>query len=166
MTTTDTALRITRSRGPLIGALVTLLGLAGAAWFWVVHPQDLPVDGRERTARTPTGAPVYLGIARTDRTIHITGVRLQVEASAPVEVRLLRCVGGDVQVTTDPSAFCTDLEDPSGHALAPADSLIVEVTGEAAGAAYIRPPQISFTDGLQRGTRRAGSPAVVTIVGR
>lgn len=166
MTTTDTGLRVGRTRMPWVIATATLVGLAAAGWYWVVHPADLPTDPRERTAQTPVGSTIYVGLARTDRTIAVTGVRMAVEANVAVQVRLLRCVGGEIAVTTDPSVFCSRLEDPSGHDLSPDDSLVAEVTGDSPGAAYLRTPVVSFTDGLQRGSSRLGSPAVVTLLER
>lgn len=152
---------------PWIVAVLTVLGLSGAGWFYVVHPADLPRSDGEQTARTPTGVPVYVGVLRTDRTIHISGVRMAAEASVEdASVELLLCEGGDLQVTSDPAVFCRELRDPSGADLGPEDTLVAEVQGTRPGAVYLRQPRISFTDGLQRGTTTAGSPAVVTIVER
>lgn len=159
-------LRVGRTRLPWMIAAITVAGVIAAAVYWVAHPADLPTDPRERTASTPVGTPVYVGVGRSDRPIHVTAVRLAVEANVAVTVRLLRCVGGELGVTSDPSVFCRRMEDPSGQTLAPDDMLIAEVTGDNPGAAYLRAPVVAFTDGLQRGTRTIGSPAVVTLVAR
>lgn len=146
--------------------MAAALGLALAGWAYVVHPPALPTSPAEVAAQTPVGTPVYVAVLRPDRTVHVTGVRIAVQSSVAVQVRALACVGGSFEVTTDPSVYCTRLADPSGLDLGSGDTLVVEVTGASPGAAYVDRPEVSYTMGLRRGTRLAGSPAVITLLQR
>ena len=84
--------------------------------------------------------------------------------SVPVDVEPLLCRGGSVSITADANPFCVDLVDPTGQQLQPGDSLVVRVTGDEAGAAYVSQLVLSFRSGLQVGEQPAGTRAVVAIV--
>lgn len=146
----------------VVGALVALLG----AW-WATHPTDLPVREGHVTAVTTPGRPVYVGMVSgpdVDRTLRLGGVHVTTEATVPVEVEPLLCRAGSISVTTEAAAFCTDLVDPTGEQLRPGDSLVVRVTAEDAGAAYVSRLVLSYRSGLQVAQQPAGTRAVVAVV--
>lgn len=146
----------------VIGALLVLLG----AW-WVTHPSDLPVREGHVTAVTTPGRAVYVGMvggSDVDRTLRLGGVHVVTEATVPVEVEPLLCRAGSVSVTSDAEPFCADLVDPTGEQLRPGDSLVVRLTGEEAGAAYVSRLVLTFRSGIQVGEQPAGTRAVVAIV--
>ena len=146
----------------VVGALLVLLG----AW-WTTHPSELPLREGHVTAVTTPGRPVYVGMvagSEVDRTLRLGGVHVTTEATVPVEVEPLLCRAGSVSVTTEADAFCTDLVDPTGEQLRPGDSLLVRVTAQEAGAAYVSRLVLAFRSGVQVGEQPAGTPAVVAIV--
>lgn len=145
-----------------VGALVVLLG----AW-WVTHPSDLPVRQGHVTAVTTPGRTVYVGMvtgAEVERRLRLGGVHVTTEATVPVEVEPLLCRSGSVSVTTQAAVFCTDLVDPTGEQLRPGDSLVVRLTAQDAGAAYVSRLVLTYRSGLQVGEQPAGTRAVVAIV--
>ena len=145
-----------------VGALVVLL----ASW-WATHPAALPRREGHVTAVTTPGRAVYVGMVaggEVPDTIRLGGVHVTTEATVPVDVEPLLCRGGSVSITADADPFCVDLVDPTGQQLRPGDSLVVRVTGDEAGAAYVSQLVLSFRSGLQVGEQPAGTRAVVAIV--
>ena len=102
--------------------------------------------------------------AEVPGTLRLGGVHVTTEATVPVEVEPLLCRGGSVSITADAAPFCSDLVDPTGEQLRPGDSLVVRVTGDEAGAAYVSQLVLTYRSGLQVGEQPAGTKAVVAIV--
>ena len=155
-----------RWRSLAVGLVAAALLLVTVSW-WATHPADLRVREGHVTAVTTPGRAVYVGMvsgAEVDRTLRLGGVHVRTEATVPVEVVTLLCRGGSVSVTSDADTFCADLLDPTGQQLRPGDSLLVRVTGQDAGAAYVGRLTLAFRSGLQVGSRPAGIRAVVAIV--
>lgn len=162
----DLGVRRSRWRTAAAGSAAAALLVALGAW-WATHPSSLPVRDGHVTAVTTPGRAVYVGMvtgAEVERVLRLGGVHVTTEATVPVEVVPLLCRGGSVSVTADADAFCTDLVDPTGEQLKPGDSLVVRVTGEEAGAAYVSRLTLAFRTGLQVGTQPAGTTAVVAII--
>lgn len=161
-------LSVTRNRWRTITAtLVVLAGVLVVGSWWVTHPTPLPVREGHVTAVTTPGRAVYVGLfsgVETDRTLRIGGVHLRTDATVPVEVEPLLCRGGSVSVTSDAATFCRELTDPTGQQLRPGDSLLVRVTAQEAGAAFIARMTIAYRSGLRVGRQPAGTGAVVAIV--
>lgn len=142
-----------------------LLLVAGS--WWATHPADLPVRDGHVTAVTTPGRPVYVGVysgAADSRVLRIGGVHVRTDATVPVDVRPLLCLGGSVSVTSDAAIFCREVIEPDGQHLGPKDSVVLEVTGDEAGAAFISRVSVTFRSGLRVGTSPAGTSAVVAIV--
>ena len=155
-----------RWRNLTVGLGAGALLLVTLMW-WATHPSALPVREGHVTAVTTPGRAVYVGMvagSEVDRTMRLGGVHARTEATVPVEVVPLLCRGGSVSITTDPAPFCTELVDPTGQQLRPGDSLLVRVSGDEAGAAYLARLSLTFRSGLQVGTRPAGTRAVVAII--
>lgn len=155
-----------RWRGVAVVLAATAVLLVTVSW-WATHPGALPVREGHVTAVTTPGRAVYVGMVsgtEVDRTLRLGGVHVRTEATVPVEVVPLLCRGGSVSVTSDAAPFCSDLIDPTGQQLRPGDSLVVRVTGQEAGAAYVGRVSLAFRSGLQVGTQPAGTRAVVAIV--
>jgi hypothetical protein len=152
-----------------IGIVFALLFAALAAWY-VNSPSSLPTSNATVKASTVAGRPVYLGVfLATDefaRTLHLSGVKVHTTANTQVEVVPYLCRDGSLAVTTDPNAFCGELVNPEGEPFAPGDSIVLEVSSEETAVAVIERVQLGFREGLQWGTREAGSPAMVTIQAR
>jgi len=116
---------------------------------------------------TTPGRPVYVGVysgAADDRVLRVGGVHVHTDATVPVVVEPLLCRAGSVSVTSDAAAFCTELMPPDGQQLGPGDSLLVKVTGDEAGAAFVARVSVTFRSGLRVGTSPAGTSAVIAIV--
>lgn len=148
-------------------ALATTAVLMVVAVWWATHPEGLPVREGHVTAVTTPGRPVYVGVyaaGQDPRTLRLGGVHVHTDATVPVEVEPLLCLGGSVSVTTDAAPFCRELVAPDGRRLGPQDSLLVRVTGEEPGAAFVARVSVTFRSGLRVGTSPAGTSAVVAIV--
>lgn len=144
------------------GALLLVTG----AW-WATHPAGLPVKDGHVTAVTTPGRPVYVGVysaAGDGRALRVGGVHVRTDATVPVSVEPLLCRGGSISVTTDAAIFCQEVVEPDGQQMAPEDSLVLRVTGDEAGAAFIARVSVTFRSGLRVGTSPAGTSAVVAIV--
>lgn len=162
----DLGVRRSRWRTVTAVAAFAVLLVALGSW-WATHPSDLPVREGHVTAVTTPGRPVYVGMvtgSEVGRVLRLGGVHVTTEATVPVEVEPLLCRGGSVSVTADAAAFCVDLLDPTGEQLRPGDSLVVEVSAEEAGAAYVSQLTLAFRAGLQVGRQPAGTRAVVAII--
>ena len=142
-----------------------LLLVAGS--WWATHPADLPVRDGHVTAVTTPGRPVFVGVysgAGDDRVLRIGGVHVRTDATVPVDVQPLLCLGGSISVTTDAAMFCREVIEPDGQQMGPTDSVVLKVTGDEAGAAFIGRVSVTFRSGLRVGTSPAGTSAVVAIV--
>lgn len=152
-----------------MAVLVTALLAALATWY-VNDPADLPTSERTVRATTPVDVPVYVGMfagsTTFSRTLELSGVKVHTVSNTDVEVVPLLCRGGTVGVTTDPERFCSDVVDPEGQAFGPRDDIVLRVTSDDPAIAVIDRVRLGFREGLQWGTRTAGSPAEVTVVGR
>lgn len=145
--------------------MAVVVGLV--VWF-VTNPRALATSDDPVVTSAPVGQDVYLAVAGgdPDRTLELTGVRVHVSATAPVEVEPLVCVGGSPRVTTDPQAFCQDLVAPEGHSFRGTDSVVLRVRGEYAGVVNVDRVRLGFREGVRWGTRPAGAPATVALLGR
>jgi hypothetical protein len=157
-----------RSRWALLATGVALLVALGV-WY-VNSPSALPTSNATVNATAVAGQPVYLGVfAATDefeRTLHLSGVKVHTTANTEVEVVPHLCRNGSLAVTTEPEAFCGELVDPEGQTFGPGDSIVLEVSSEATAIAVIDRIRLGFREGLQWGTREAGSSAIVSIRAR
>ena len=159
-------------RSQTLGVVLPMLAVALAAstGYYVTSPPPLSVRETPVTATVPTGQPVYLGVydvgEETGRTLSVRGVQVDVTSTREIAVQPLVCVGGDVDVTTAPDEWCTDIVDPAGAELGPGDDLILQVIGSGATVAVIDPVTITFSEGVRRGAREAGSPVRVRVLPR
>ena len=151
------------------GIVFALLLAALVVWY-VNSPSALPTSNATVNASTVAGRPVYLGVfAATDefaRTLHLSGVKVRTTANTNVEVVPYLCRDGSLAVTTDPDAFCGELVNPEGETFAPGDTIVLEVSGEETAIAVIDRVRLGFREGIQWGTREAGSTALVNIQAR
>ncbi len=157
-----------RSRWAL---LVVGVGLLVALGVWYVNtPSALPTSNATVNATAVAGQPVYLGVfAATEefeRTLHLSGVKVHTTANTEVEVVPYLCRNGSLAVTTEPEAFCGELVNPERQTFGPGDSIVLEVSSEATAIAVIDRVELGFREGLQWGTREAGSSAIVSIRAR
>lgn len=171
MAPTGTDLAVRRNpRLALAGGAVVLLGTAALVTWHAHSPAALPVDARTISATTPVGAPIYLGVFPGDlaftRTLDLSGVKVHTTSNTAVSVTPLLCRDGAPQVTTDPSAFCSELVNPEGQVLGPGDSIVLEVTSDVPAVAVIDPVRLGFREHLQWGTLPAGAGAVVQVLAR
>ncbi len=151
----------------LTAALVIASLLLVVGSWWATHPAGLTVREGHVTAVTTPGRPVYVGVysgSSDDRVLRVGGVHVHTDATVPVTVEALLCRGGSVNVTSDAKTFCSELLAPDGEQLRPQDSLVLRITGEEAGAAFVAPVRVSFRSGLQVGSSPAGTSAVIAIV--
>jgi hypothetical protein len=160
---------VVRQRGRVrvaIGSVFALLFAALAVWY-VNSPSALPTSDATVNASTVAGRPVYLGVfAATHefaRTLHLSGVKVSTTANTQVEVVPYLCRDGSLAVTTDPDAFCGELVNPEGQTFAPGDSIVLEVSSDETAIAVIDRVRLGFREGIQWGTREAGSSALVNI---
>jgi len=159
-----------RRRAKLWVGLVIAIVLAGLATWYVNSPSELPTSNSPVQASTTTGRPVYLGMFAGDRgfdrTLHLSGVKVHITANTQVEAVPFLCRDGALSVTTEPEAFCGELVNPEGETFGPGDSIFLKVSGDETAIAVIDAVRLGFREGLQWGTREAGSAAIVTIQGR
>jgi hypothetical protein len=151
--------------------LVTGIALLVALGIWYVNsPSALPTSNATVNASTVAGRPVYVGVfAATggfERTLHLSGVKVRTTANTQVEVVPHLCRNGSLSVTTEPAAFCGELVNPEGQQFGPGDSIVLEVSSDENAIAVIDRVRLGFREGLQWGTREAGSPAIVSILAR
>lgn len=162
-------LSVARSRWRSVLVLLVVLGALGttAAWY-LTHPAPLPLRDGHVTAVTSPGRPVYVGAFTPGptfgRTLTLGGVRVRTESTVPVEVEPLLCRGGSVSVTSDAEVFCADLVDPAGATLGPRDSVVLRVTADEPGAAFISRVTLAYREGLRVGAQPAGTAAVIAVV--
>ena len=168
----DAALALSPSRrGWRLGlyAAAALLLAAVAAWVGT-HPQPLETSGTTVRASTPVGQPVFLGVFATpadfDRTLHLSGVRVFATATVTVTITPHVCHGGSLNVTAAPETFCADLGPTEGATLRAGDEIVLEVTGEEAGAVEIDRVRVAYRDGVQWGTHDAGARSQVVLLER
>jgi hypothetical protein len=160
-----------RSRWPVrIAALVGLAVFVVAVGYVTTHPEELPTSDRVVTASTPVGQPVYVGVFPADadfgRTLDLSGVKVFAVSTVPVTITPRLCRGGASGVTSEAALFCSELVGTEGATVTSGDQVMLEVTGEQAGTVSIERIRIAYRDRLQWATQFAGSPAVVTILGR
>jgi len=167
----ETALEV-RQRGRSRWVLLVVgVGLLVALGVWYVNsPSSLPTSNATVNATAVAGQPVYLGVfAATDdfeRTLHLSGVKVHTTANTHVDVVPHLCHNGSISVTTEPAAFCGELVNPEGQTFGPGDSIVLEVSSEETAIAVIDRIRLGFREGLQWGTREAGSSAIVSIAAR
>ena len=146
-----------------------MAAVACAGAWWATHPRPLPTTSEEIATATPTGRPTYVRIyaAAVDdgRTFRIRDVHLDQEGDPPADVALLVCrCGGVPVVTSDPSAFCDEVEDASDAAVDGDDALMLRVSSPEPGDTVIDEVVLSIRDGLQWGTQSVGPPVEVTFL--
>lgn len=139
-------------------AAAIVLPLSWLVWF-VTTPPDFSTNSRQASGATIAGTPLYVGMYNApsgfDRTIRVTGVKVQARASTDATVVPLLCRDGAVGVTTRPEQFCAELVDPAGQEFRTGDSLVIEV--DAADAARVEVDRIRV--GFQQDIRSATLPA-------
>ena len=157
-----------RPRAALAAGVATAAAVLGLAFWFVNTPPGLASVPAVVTGSTPTGQALYLGVVRADpsRTLHLTGLRVRVVSDAPVTVEPLLCVDGSPAVTSEPDAFCAELVDPEGRTFDRGDTIVLRVLGETPGTVSVDRLRVGFRDGLRWGTRTAGAPARITVLGR
>ena len=163
------SVRLRRQVRLAVGSVVAVLLLALTVWY-VNNPSPLPTSQATVNASTVAGRPVYLGVFAAgkefERSLRLSGVKVHTTANTGVEVVPYLCRGGSLAVTTDPAAFCTELINPEGQPFEPGDSIVLEVSSDETAIAVIDRVRLGFREGLQWGTREAGSPAIVRIQAR
>ncbi len=147
------------------------IALLVALGVWYVNtPSSLPISNSKVNATSVAGQPVYLGVfAATDdfeRILHLSGVKVHITANTQVDVVPHLCRNGSISVTTEPEAFCGELINPEGQTFGPGDSIVLEVSSDETAIAVIDRVRLGFREGLQWGTREAGSSAIVSIAAR
>lgn len=151
--------------GIVIGVLLTAL----VVWY-VNSPADLPTSEEPIRASTIAGRPVYVGVFSAgsdfERALSLSGVKVHTTANTEVKVVPRLCRGGSLAVTTEPERFCDELVDPEGESFERGDSIVLEVSSDKSAIAVIDPIRLGFREGLQWGTREAGSGAIVEIRAR
>jgi hypothetical protein len=159
-----------RRRAGLAVGLVIAAVLAVLATWYANTPAELPTSDSPVQASTTAGRPVYLGMFAGDRgfdrTLHLSGVKVHITANTEVEAVPYLCRDGSVSVTTEPEVFCGELVNPEGQTFESGDSIVLEVSGDESAIAVIDAVRLGFREGLQWGTREAGSAAIVTIQAR
>jgi hypothetical protein len=161
-------LQVRRSRGRMVALVVAVAAAAAAFAVWfVTHPPALPAPDEPVDVSVPLFQPVYVGVYDgdgTDRTLHISEVSLDVEGEATVA--LMVCRDGAVSVTSEPTAFCTSLDDANGATIEPGDALVLEISEDESGEATIHPAEVSYRDGIRWGTQPVGPTVEATFVSR
>lgn len=162
-----------RGRSHRVVRLVWVTGLVVAAsvvGYAATHPDELSTSEVVRTASTPVGEPVYLGVFQADadfgRTLDVNGIKVFAVSTVPVTITPHLCRGGSLGVTSEPELFCSELVGTEGVTMTAGDGLVLEVSGEQPGVVDIERIRVAYRDDLQWATQFAGSPAVVTIIGR
>lgn len=160
-----------RPRLATVGWALALVVLAAVLGWVSTHPGDLPTSTRTVRASTPVGQPVFVGVfsapADFDRTLRLSGVKVFATSTAgEVEITPHLCRGGSVAVTTDPAPFCAELVGTEGTSMGAGDEIVLEVSAAIPGAVAIDRIRVAFRDGVQWGTKDAGSPALVTLIPR
>jgi hypothetical protein len=149
-----------------VGIIVALLLVALLVWY-VNTPSALPTSNATVNASTTAGRPVYVGVFAAsqefERSLHLSGVKIRTTANTQVDVVPHLCRDGSLAVTTEPGAFCGELLNPEGQTFEPGDSIVLEVSSDETAIAVIDRVRLGFREGLQWGTREAGSPAIVRI---
>jgi len=150
-------------RSKLWRILVILATLAIAVgWLiWFLRtPDDLPTTDRSADGAGVVDQPLYVGMFAVgdgfDRTITITDIEVDVEADGDVEVTPQLCRDGSLSVTTDPSGWCPELEDPKDQEFTAGDSIVLVVTASEPADVEIDRLRISFRDGIRWGDKDAG----------
>lgn len=148
-----------RSRRLLLGLLVAVALAALGAWY-ATHPAPLPASDRTVTASAPVGGTVYVGVysspAADGRTLTVRRATVPSDVDLADGVSVLVCRGGGFSVTTDPSAFCSDLVAADGASLHPGDTLAVGISSDAAVEATLGPVSLAYREGVQWGTQDVG----------
>lgn len=163
------ALRLDR-RSPTLAVVLPMLlvALATSTGYYLTTPPPLALSSTTVTATVPSGQPVYLGVYEpavgTGRILEVHGVQVDVTSTQEIAVLPLLCVGGDVDVTTQPAATCAEIVDPAGEELGPDDELMLQVTGSGSTVAVVDPVTVAFTEGLRRGARPAGAAVRVRVL--
>lgn len=147
------------SRVAWILPLVALLAVL--AWY-ATHPTALPAPEAAAEATAPAATPVYVGMfSAGDRSLAVRGIDIDVEGG---EATAIICRAGNLGVTTEATAFCSETVDAVGAALEPGDQLVLEVTGESGATVEVAAPQVSYREGMQFGTSQTGRPVTVTVL--
>lgn len=166
---TPRSLQVVRTRRALVMLWIVAVALVVVfgAWF-VTHPPSLPVPDQPVEVQIPLGEAEYVGLyssaAEDERTLHISGVSIDVDGEATVAA--LVCKEGTLSVTNDPETFCSSLVEAEGATLEPGDGLVLEVLEDEPGAVTIEPVEISYRDGVQWGTQPVGPTVEATFVSR
>lgn len=129
--------------------------------LWYVRtPDGLPTTPRAADGAAVVGQELSVGMFAVgddfDRTLAVSGVSVDVESDADVEVTPKICRGGTVSVTTDAERFCPELEDVEGADFSDGDSIVLVVSASEPTDVEIGRIEISFREGLQWGTKEAG----------
>lgn len=142
----------------LLGLAVILL-VTWLGWF-LNTPPALSTTDRQVAGASVAGTPVYVGMytppSGFDRSIRVTGVKVDARASAEVDITPLLCRGGAVGVTTMPGQFCSELINPQGEDFDASDSLVLEVAATDAAQVEIDRIRVGFHQGLRAATSPAG----------
>lgn len=159
------ARRAHRSRLRRAAAVALAVGLVGGwlTWF-VLTPAELPISQRTAEVTGVAGTPVYVGVVTLGggRTLHVSEVDVPVEGA--IEAVPVTCRGGSVGVTTDPTGYCTEVEDDAEGRLAAGDSIMLRLDADGPTEATIGRIEVTFREGLQWGSHEAGiAGATVTF---
>lgn len=156
-----------RSRLRRVLAVLAILVLAVGWLIWFLRtPDDLPTSSRTVDGTGVVDQPLYVGVLAVgngfDRTVTIDEIAVDVESDGEVDVEPRLCRGGSLNsVTTDPSSWCPQLEDPDGKEFGAGDSIVLVVTAAEPTAVEIGRLEVSFRDGIRWGTSEAGIAGTV-----
>jgi hypothetical protein len=149
----------------VVAVVAAVVLVAGWIVWYVLTPDDLPVQGRRAEAAGVAGTPVYVGVFTMpdgDRTIHVSAVDVPVAQGdgLSVAVEPVVCRGGSIGVTTVPEDFCEEVVDGADGELGSGDSVALRLVAETPGTVSVDRISISFRDGIRWGTQDVGIAGV------
>ncbi len=151
---------------PLLAVIV------GVAWWWALHPEDLPRSDLVVEETVKAGQTLYVGVPAGDvpgrkLTLHDVKITASATPDADVTTSAWVCRGGSFSRTTTPEAFCQDWSEADDATLrmADGDQLVLAIRASSATVVDVTSIEVDFTDGLQRGTSDFGPRFRITFLG-
>jgi hypothetical protein len=174
-------------RGQVVAALLVIVLVGAVVWagWWLTHPDRFAYGNEIAFHPLPVGESVLVDTGLVPGTIDDTGTfseaTVKITSVAP---RVVRDDGGDAVLTlwlcqrTDAGAvgsvaadklprFCdpaTEIEGEVGTFTYAEQQVLLQVTPSGPGRVVIEGVDVTYRDGLRRGTEHAGNRIVVTAV--
>ncbi len=156
--------------------LPVLFVLVAVGLWWMGHPAALPLADRTVTASAKVEQRVYVGVTvdgSVDRELAISKAAFRTAGDSTngldadgLEVEAWICRDGAISQTTAPDRFCDDVIPAEGNSLRLGnDQLMVSIQSTAAVALHLEPVELTFRDGLQRGTDPFGPEYEFVVIG-